>query len=245
MPFSTPTRRAPFVAWRRLWRRHGFRFLAIGVHRGLWLLARKLLGPRHFVIQGRRLRYFLHPFVLDTERVVEIPLGQELLAGQPPETVLEVGNVLSTYQPVVHQVLDLHEKAPGVTNEDAATFSWPRRFECIVCLSTLEHVGRDEPDQDPEKAERALVNLRRHLAPAGRMLVTFPLGYHPELDEALASGRLGQTSHSYLRRESRWGTYAEIDAAETAGARYGAPFPCGNVIAVLRFASLPAAEESA
>jgi hypothetical protein len=37
--------------------------------------------------------------------------------------VLEVGNVLSHYFPVHHDVLDKYEKAKGVINEDVVEFS--------------------------------------------------------------------------------------------------------------------------
>ncbi|MEM8929663.1 MAG: hypothetical protein AAGE94_00715 [Acidobacteriota bacterium] len=237
-----PIRPTVFAAIRRLRRRHGLRFLAIAAHRCAWWLARVVFGPRRFTVDGRSLRYFLHPFVIDTERCIEIAIARDVLDGHPPDTILEVGNVLSTYQPVAHRVLDRYEEAPGVVNEDAAGFSWPERYARIVCLSTLEHVGRDEgldeAEQDPTKAERALVNLRRHLEPDGLLWVTFPLGYHPQLDAALAAGRLGEHHVAYLRRRSRWNTWSEIDAASAAGARFGAPYPCGNVIAVLRFTHL-------
>ena len=229
-------RQAFFVALRRLRRLHGSRFLAVAVHRGLWYLARQVVGPRRFTLGGRELRYFLHPFLMDTERCVEIPIARDFLAGYRADSVLEVGNVLSTYLPVSHRVLDRHERAPGVANEDAATFAWSRRFARIVCLSTLEHVGTDEPELDPAKAERALWNLRHHLEPGGRLLVTFPLGYHRRLDEALAAGRLGEHDRTYLRRQSRWNTWTEIDGDAASGARFGEPYPCGNVLAVLRFA---------
>ncbi|MDA8019460.1 MAG: class I SAM-dependent methyltransferase [Thermoanaerobaculia bacterium] len=234
-------RPAVVLALRRLWRLHGLRFPLVAVHRVIWFLSRTAFGPRRFTWGGRNLRYFLHPFLMDTERCVEVPIARDFLEGQPPDAVLEVGNVLSTYQGVSHRVLDLYEQATGVVNEDAADFAWTERFDRIVCLSTVEHVGRDEPVQDPEKAERALRNLRRHLTPDGQLLVTFPLGYHPQLDQALASGRLGELSCIYLRRMSRWNSWTETDARSARGAQFGSPYPCGNVVAVLRLTHLDSA----
>ena len=179
---------------------------------------------------------------MDTERVVELRLGLDHIASQDPSAVLEVGNVLATYTAVKHTVLDLNEHHPHVTNEDAATFDWPQRFDRIVCLSTLEHVGKDEAEEDPAKAERALLNLRRHLSPEGRLLVTMPVGYHPLLDERLCEDRLGACRAHFLRRTSRWGSWQEIPPTQIRGARYGDPFPCANVLAVLHFERLPKLE---
>jgi hypothetical protein len=38
-------------------------------------------------------------------------------------------------------VLDKYEQAPGVINEDVVSFSPPQKYDLIVSVSTLEHVG--------------------------------------------------------------------------------------------------------
>jgi SAM-dependent methyltransferase len=56
-------------------------------------------------------------------------------------------------------------------------------FELIYCISTIEHVGRDntryglppEPP-DPDADLTTLLELARVLAPTGRLLISVPLG---------------------------------------------------------------------
>ncbi len=60
-------------------------------------------------------------------------------------------------------------------------------FELALCISTLEHVGRNnavyglDADDDPRGAERALASLHRALATHGRLLVTTPCGEEQDL----------------------------------------------------------------
>jgi SAM-dependent methyltransferase len=62
----------------------------------------------------------------------------------------------------------------------------PATFELIFCISTLEHIGCDNSvyglaaEHDPGGMARALRELRRVLAPQGRMLVTVPCGEHED-----------------------------------------------------------------
>jgi hypothetical protein len=58
--------------------------------------------------------------------------------------ILEIGNVLSHYFPVNHDIVDKYEKADGVINQDVVHFYSPKKYDLIVSVSTLEHVGWDE-----------------------------------------------------------------------------------------------------
>ncbi|MDR4467711.1 MAG: hypothetical protein MRJ68_05315 [Nitrospira sp.] len=78
------------------------------------------------------------------ERGVEIPIFRELLLEHDGQRVLEVGNVLSHYFPIHHDVVDKYEVAPGVINQDIVEFVPPERYDLILSISTLEHVGWDE-----------------------------------------------------------------------------------------------------
>src|SRR5580700_9638633 len=78
---------------------------------------RKYLSPKAFQLAGQSHRYFIHPYILDTERGVEIAVVKDFLQGRPGET-LELGNVLQHYYDVPHDVVDKYESGPGVLNED-------------------------------------------------------------------------------------------------------------------------------
>jgi hypothetical protein len=192
-------------------------------------------SPRTFVWQSRIYPYFFHRYNLtwSNERAVEVPIVRELVARYRGRPILEVGNVLAHYGPVAHEVLDKFELAPGVVNADAAEFRAARRYDLIVSISTLEHVGWDEEPRDPAKVIRTLANLADHLAPGGLLVVTLPLGYNPPLDALLAQGAIPWTRQTQLKREgSRW---REAAWSEVAGSGYGRgrPGTDGLVIGII------------
>jgi SAM-dependent methyltransferase len=125
-----------------------------------------------------------------------------------------VGHVLGHYGPMrSHDVVDRYEVADGVINVDVLEFAPSDPYDLIVSVSTLEHVGWDEEPRDPERALAAVQRLRELLAPGGRLLATFPVGYHEELDRAIRDGRAGFESVSALRRQAD-GSWAEVPPEE-------------------------------
>jgi len=198
---------------------------------------RPLLGEG-FELDGRHYRYFYshRGMTWRSERIVEVPLALEFLARHRGKRVLEVGNVMRQYGETGHTVVDKYERAPGVINEDAATFT-AAPFDAILSISTLEHVGWDEPQREPGKVWRVIERLRGELlAPGGSLLVTTPWGWNRELDTLLAGGDLPFDRTSYLRRHDflnrRWTQVA--GTADLDGARYGYPFVGAAAVAVSR-----------
>jgi len=51
--------------------------------------------------------------------------------------------VLSHYFAVKHDIVDKYEIAPSVVNEDLVNFKPGKKYDLIVSISTLEHVGWD------------------------------------------------------------------------------------------------------
>jgi uncharacterized protein DUF268 len=152
------------------------------------------------------------------ERCVELALARRVLDEHPGASILEVGNVLGHYMDTGHTVVDLYERAPGVVNEDVADFDPGRRYDLILSLSTIEHVGFDEDVIDPDKPLRAVERLRGLLEPGGLLWLTVPVGYNPSLDERVRDGRLPADRVRALRRErGRWG---EVEPARVWDAQY-------------------------
>ena len=149
----------------------------------LWRLGFRVF-PRTFRFRGRTYSCFFHSYnsTWSNERAVEVPIARALLEEHRGKRVLEVGNVLSHYLPVEHEILDKFEEGPAIRNEDVVAFRSPLPYDLIVSISTLEHVGWDEEPKDPGKILRAVSNLAGQLAPGGRMVVTLPLGYNPDMD---------------------------------------------------------------
>jgi hypothetical protein len=136
---------------------------------------------------------------------------------------------------VDHDILDKYECVPRVLNLDVVEFRTEQPYDLILSISTLEHVGWDEPVREPEKPLRAWENLRRSLAPGGRPLATAPLGYNHEIARLRAEGGFKDTSVKYLRRVSRGNEWREAAFAEVVGSRYHTPFPAANAQAILEY----------
>jgi hypothetical protein len=148
-----------------------------------------------------------HGLTWVTERTVEVPVARRLVERHRGARILEVGNVLSHYMRVEHDVVDKYERAPGVRNVDVLDLPPEPGYDLIVTISTLEHVGRDETPRDPGRAVGALDHLRGLLLPGGTLCATVPVGYNPDLDGALAD-----CPHEV--RAMRRAPWREVDPAE-------------------------------
>jgi len=164
---------------------------------------------------------------------VEIPLALAQLRSRlsRPSRVLEVGDVLGHYIEVDHRVIDKYEPRPGVEPLDVLELPLEDRYDLILSVSTLEHVGWDERPRDPDKAPAAVRHLAGCLAPGGRLWFTVGLGYNPDFDRRLGDGSLGLTALHCLARtgELEW---REIAWEERLSYRYGAPYRCANAVAI-------------
>lgn len=196
-------------------------------------IRRLTYGRRHFHLGDRAFNYLCHPagWSWTTERAVEVPIAMAALEASPGARLLEVGNVMRSYTEHGGDVVDRYENAPDVINEDVADFS-ARPYDLIVSISTLEHVGWDEPELEPDKASRSFRHLVDLLNPDGRLLVTFPIGYHRFLDRDLFAGRLPVEEVRYLRRVTRSNHWIEIGEEAAWGSTYGFPYRGGNTVAV-------------
>lgn len=170
-------------------------------------IRRRQYRGRTFGYRGERLPYFIHSYsaTWNNERIVEIPVAERFLRGRRHQRGLEVGNVLNHYSPrTAHTVVDKYERAPGVLNVDVIEFRPAERFDWIVSISTIEHVGWDENPREPGKAAKSIEHLRGLLTAAGRLLVTIPRGYNPELDHYMTSA--DPVSQTFLTRTGHdWG----------------------------------------
>jgi hypothetical protein len=158
-----------------------------------------------------------------SERSLEIPLARRAMAGRPPSSILEVGNVLGNVGIRGHVVVDKYEVAPGVLNVDVLDYEPEQPFDLALSISTLEHVGWDEVPRDPERAVKALAVMGE----LGRdLLVTIPVGYHRPLEQAFADGPFDTVTLAV--RTSRVPRWEVRPLADLPSIRFGTPFACGN-----------------
>jgi len=216
-----------------------------------------------------RMKYNNYP---PTERTVEIPVAINFLSQiENGKRTLEVGNVLNYYGELfsentkigARKVIDKFEKADGVENIDLMDISSEDKYDAILSVSTVEHVGQgllsdksygeDIEKRDLEAPLKAISKIYDMLADDGRSLITVPFGKF--MDERW----LIQFSQDYLNllftkygipqnnaqisflkvvanhKNPPYSIWAEANPDEVSNATYGNPFHCANAIAVVEF----------
>ena len=188
-----------------------------------------------FSFQGHEYPYFYSFFnsTWISERCVEIPIVMEIVKKNYGKKILEIGNVLSHYFSFEHFIVDKYEIANGVINQDIVDFKSTEKYDLIVSISTLEHVGWDEIPPDDMKIPRAIVNLKSLVRPNGGMIiVTLPLGYNFALDKLLKNKVIQFTKQYYLIRISKGNEWKEASWKDVQDAKYGQPFPKANALVI-------------
>ncbi len=177
-----------------------------------------------FQFDGREYEYLYHPYnkTWKNERGIEIPIFRELLLKHEGKRVLEVGNVLSHYFPIHHEVVDKYEVSSGVINRDIVEFIPQDKYDLILSISTLEHVGWDEQPQEPIKLLQAIDHLRSAcLAPFGRLVASLPIGYNRYFDYLQNRGKSPFTNQHFLKRISKQNYWVESDWEHCRDVPYG------------------------
>ncbi len=200
---------------------------------GIW--AKNFRGPKHekFYFLGEEYEYFYHRYnaTWDNERIIEVPIIQRIIEKNLSKKILEVGNVLSHYFPTSHDILDKYEHGKNVINQDVETFESARKYDVIISISTMEHVGWDFPDvRDPRKIGASLLNLKKYLTSGGEMFVTMPLGYNHEMDKQLFGGTLAFDEEYFLKRVDKGNRWEQVSKDLVRGSKYGSPFYAANAI---------------
>ena len=174
----------------------------------------------------------LFNFTFRTERAVEIPIALDYVERFEGKRIIEVGNVLNHYRKFEHDVVDKYEKVPGVINQDIAEYRPSKKYDLIVSISTIEHIGFDEEPKDKAKVVLALERMSDLLADNGTIIITFPWGYNTGLDAMLIDGRLKFDNTYYLKRISKNNKWRQTGLDEIRYARFGYPYPYGNALVV-------------
>ena len=204
--------------------------------------------------RGERPRWLRGPPGTD-ERVIELPWVLARLRG---DRALEVGYAFAEapYLAALLQAgfdeltgVDLAEaEVPGMTTVRADVRELPfdnGAFELALCVSTLEHVGADnsgyglEVEEDSASRLTALRELRRVLAPSGRLLITVPCGEPSDYgwfwqDDVpgwtrlfTRAGFFVEEQEVYELTDEGWRSAPEL---ESEGLRYGVRGPAASAV---------------
>ena len=211
---------------------HSVAYARAKFYKNLTPIVRLALRKKTFTIDGMNFNYWISPYnaTWANERAVEIPYIHNVSKDESHSNVLEVGNVMSNYMPSEWCVCDKYECGERVINEDVRDLSLKKKFNLIMSISTLEHAGFDEPDQDPNALATAIKQLKKHLAVGGEIHCTLSLGYNPHVDRQLKFNSAGFEKVSCLIRDGMT-SWQQTELEEALGFTYGRPYNCANAVA--------------
>jgi len=153
---------------------------------------------------------------------------------------LDVGSTMSVMfrdllpAEVEVQAIDLNDKIimdPRIKFNvgDIRKTSFPENFfDCISCVSTLEHIGvpgRYHSDDDPQGDLKTMQEMKRILKVGGSLLITVPYGRKDVLpiNKLYNNERLGILLEGYeilekkfMKFNKEWGFWFEVDEVEAA-----------------------------
>jgi SAM-dependent methyltransferase len=187
-----------------------------------------------------------------TERVVEMPWVLSRYRGE--RRVLDIGyafaldvylaGLLALPAQEVHGIDMAESPIPSIRRVRGDVRSTPYRdgsFELVLCVSTLEHIGRDNTRYGIRESYRpggdaeTLREITRILAPGGRLLVTVPFGRRedhgwfvqydlPAWRELLARTDLQIEEEEIFRlTRSGWSRVVDVRSTETISYEQGTP----------------------
>lgn len=161
-----------------------------------------MLKPRNrFIFNDKEYKCFYHWYntTWRGEREIELAIFLDII-NKEKGRILEFGNVLGHYTKANYDILDKYEIDSGVINEDVITFNPKEKYDLVVSVSTLEHVGWDEEPKNPEKIMDAIYNMKNFITPNGKIMFTVPLGFNSYLDRAVLENKLPLDKTYYYKK---------------------------------------------
>lgn len=194
----------------------------------------RLKRSKHFLFEDKSHNYFYHKYrsTWANERIVEIPIFKNLADKAKSEEVLEIGNVLSHYFDVKHDILDKYENLPHIIKEDILSYKPEKKYKLIISISTFEHIGWDENPRNPEKIMPVLEHIKSLLCDDGVLVFSVPTNYNPELDGMIFNNVIQLSKKIYLKRVDRKNRWVQAQENEIKNFKYGSPFFCANALLI-------------
>ena len=160
--------------------------------------------------------YFDDPVntTMNNERCIELALGLRYVEKVGHSNLTEVGAVMPHYGYCEHKIVDLFsEDCPAGVIENVYAEECDFTGQDVLCLSTVEHIGKkdyDNPDIDAEKAIRILDKITNE---SSSYFITWGTRYHNELDAYVKNNLDKYDWFGYIKREEKLWEYTGTDMA--------------------------------
>ncbi|MDZ5606268.1 glycosyltransferase [Bacillus pseudomycoides] len=218
-----------------------------------------------FMYGEKELLYNQVPINNISERCIEVPIGIDFLIKHKFSRVLEVGNVLQSYlqEPITRDIVDKFEVSSGVLNVDLMEYNPTEKYDAIISVSTVEHIGQlkdptgsygeEDISRDKEGPLKAIIKIYNLLKKDGHALITVPfgklmdLGWLIQFDDLymqlltkkykMPEDELTIRYYKKVDMETTWTNPRQIwshcSKEELINTIFSSPFPGSNGIAVL------------
>ena len=232
---------------------------------------------RTFTFKGKELYYNRIKFNNPTERAVEISIAFDFIANlENHQKILEVGNVLSHYENSLSEnlglrtrrIIDKFEVDLGVENQDLMSLPSSEKYDAIVSISSVEHVGQagdpsggygeQTESRDLEAPLKAIAKIYDLLAVNGKALITVPFGKLTDAEWYIQFSKeylevlwkkygipKNAISANYLKLIDRetaddkhYMLWREVDVLELSNSEYGWPLSQANSIAIIELSKV-------
>lgn len=212
-----------------------WRFLRLSLSSPVEFFMFQFRTNKRFEFRGSQYDYFCHWYnqTWRNERSIEIPIFFSIMQNYRQKHILEVGNVMSWYFPVHHDIVDKYEQAHRVINCDIIDFKPVTQYDLIISISTIEHIGQDEVPFNPVKSLHAVNHLLTLLKPQGKLIFSVPVGYNRELDREIFAGHFKDANIYAMRRISKNNDWCETSVEQIAECQYGIPYPAANAVLIV------------
>jgi hypothetical protein len=184
-----------------------------------------LTRPGKFLYNKERLTYFRHVKTVTwtNERAIEIPIIMNYIKKFSSKKILEVGAVLPQYFPKIKKdTIDKFEKGKNIMNIDVLDYKPIKKYDLIVSISTLEHVGYDDDVKNPKGTINAVNALKENcLATGGKMVITLPIGYNQNVDKLIFSNELAFDEKVFFKKKNAFNKWQIVSPDKAKGAKFG------------------------
>jgi hypothetical protein len=162
------------------------------------------------------------------ERDIEIPIIMDLISSYNKENTLEVGNVLNSYGLIDTDVLDKYEIGDGIINKDIRIYKSNKLYHCVVSVTTLEHVGKDDDPKESNGIISAIRNILDLLFDGGCLFFTVPVGYNKDMDQLFRDNKVPVSELYAIKRVSEDNKWEQCSIEDALTHQYGYPFWATN-----------------